>query len=175
MSIAEEHTFDRIFLTHYGRVRDFIAGFVKSAVIAEELAQDVFMKLWEIRSSIDLQGDPGPYLYAAARNRALNHIRRKNVENSFILEKTRSDGAGSETSVEEDYYARETQLLVDMTVSAMPERRREIYELSRSKGLANDEIAEYLGISKKTVENHMTAALADLRRSIKSFVLLFFH
>ncbi len=63
--------------------------------------------------------------------------------------------------------------MIDITVNQMPDQRKLIYKMSRVEGIPNGEIAEKLGISKRTVENHLTAALADLRKVVK-LILFFF-
>ena len=65
------------------------------------------------------------------------------------------------------------QLLIDLTVNGMPAQRKQIYQLSRQQGLTNDEIAERLGIQKKTVENHLNLALKELRNVISMVLILY--
>ena len=79
-----------------------------------------------------------------------------------------------ETISEEELYARELSLLIDIAVEKMPPQRRNIFIMSRKDGLSNEEIAQRLNISKRTVENHMTQALAELRKIAYSTLLLFF-
>lgn len=76
--------------------------------------------------------------------------------------------------IEEELYARELSLLIDIAVEKMPPQRRNIFIMSRKDGLSNEEIAQRLNISKRTVENHMTQALAELRKIAYSTLLLFF-
>ena len=64
--------------------------------------------------------------------------------------------------------------MIDVTVSQMPPQRKQIYIMSRVEGMSNTEIAEKLNINKRTVENHLTAALADIRKTIRIWIMLFF-
>ena len=73
--------------------------------------------------------------------------------------------------IEENMFAEELLLLVQHTVEQMPAQRRKIYEMSRKEGKTNDEIAQLLTISKRTVENHLTQALSDIRKMLKHFFL----
>ena len=75
---------------------------------------------------------------------------------------------------EELLFAQELKGLIDLKVEQMPPQRRQIFRMSRVEGLNNDEIAAHLNISKRTVENHLTAALSDLRRMLKIVLLLFY-
>lgn len=74
----------------------------------------------------------------------------------------------------DDLVAKDMQLLIDMVVEGMPSQRKMIYKLSREEGLSNAEIAEKLQISKKTVENHLTLALRELRNALLICLFLYF-
>ncbi|MCC8019625.1 MAG: RNA polymerase sigma-70 factor [Rikenellaceae bacterium] len=169
---GDHKAFEVVFLTYFGKVRYFIQSIIRSADDAEELAQEIFMKLWENRASVDADKPLGPFLYASARNAALNFLKHKYVvdeyaKNSVLTAAPESDG---HMVIE----ANETELLIEMTVTAMPQQRREIYRMSRIAGKSNDEIAAELKISKKTVENQISLALKDIRR-VLALLVFFLH
>ena len=171
LSGGDHKAFEDIFIMYFRRVKIFIGGIIKSDVDAEELAQDVFLKLWENREQINVEKSLNAYLYVIARNSAFNFLKHKLVEQSYL------DGYQSYDSVdtpEEICFAEEINLLVEMTVSQMPIQRRRIYILSRNKGVSNADIATQLDISKKTVENQLSLALQELRKVIASFFFFFF-
>ena len=97
------------------------------------------------------------------RNRVINHIKSNTVRSLY---KANSNIIDSENSLEEEFYAKETQLIIDLVVQKMPPQRKKIFELSRYKGVSNDEIATSLNISKKTVENHLNAALKEIKKAL---------
>lgn len=93
------------------------------------------------------------------------------IEENF--RKTFDDLDEGVDSSDEILYAKEIGLLVEMAVYRMPAQRRKIYQMSREKGVSNSEIAEELGVSKKTVENQLSLALQDIKRVISFFFIFF--
>ena len=70
--------------------------------------------------------------------------------------------------LEENLYTKELELIISIAIEQMPEQRKRVFLLSRKSGLSNQEIADNLGINKRTVENHITQVLADLRKIIST-------
>ena len=169
LALGSHDAFKRLFMNYFPKVKYFIEHLVKSEIIAEELAQDVFMKIWERRERLVTLESFNSYVYRMAKNAALNHLRHKYIEESYL-----EDYEGeSERTIEGDLYAREMELLEKLTVGRMPKKRKAIYEMSRREGLSNDEIAIRMGISKKTVENHLNLALKEIRKTLLLFASFF--
>ena len=163
--------FRELFVLYYPKVRYFIGGLLKSEAEAEDLTQDVFVKLWANRERFTEVRTFGTYLYVLAKNTTFNYIESKQTRQANLNE-TSFDEAGQATPYEE-LIARDLQLLVDLVVESMPTQRRTVYRLSRDAGLSNAEIAEKLQLSKKTVENHLNLALKELRNVILAFLILY--
>ncbi|MDR2499262.1 MAG: RNA polymerase sigma-70 factor [Tannerellaceae bacterium] len=158
---GSHEAFRALFMQYFPKVKFFINQLIKSETIAEELAQDVFMKLWEYRQRLSIATSFNAYIFRMAKNSALNHLEHKYLEDTYAetLGKTELS-----FTIESEIYARELELLEQLIVAQMPPRRKSIYELSRKKGLRNDEIAAQLGISPKTVENQLNIALKTIRK-----------
>ena len=144
---------------------------MKSEPVAEDLAQDVFIIIWEKREKLVAVKSINSYIYRIAKNVTLNYIEHQYVEKKYMEQYVNEEDVGQ--SIEEDLLARETELLVQLTVNNMPSQRKKIYRMSREEGLKNDEIAEKLNISKKTVENHLNIALKEIRKAISLLALFF--
>ena len=86
-----------------------------------------------------------------------------------------SDSFSNATSPLDDVVAKDTQLLIDMVVENMPQQRQMIYRMSREQHLKNDEIAQRLGLQKKTVENHLNLALKEIKKAVYLMILLPWH
>ena len=87
----------------------------------------------------------------------------------------RPDRYANESSPHDDVVAKDTQLLIDMVVESMPQQRQMIYRMSREQHLKNEEIAQRLGIQKKTVENHLNLALKEIKKALYLMILLPCH
>lgn len=169
---GDTKAFEHVFLSYHTKIKHFICSLIKSEDDAEDLTQDIFMKLWHSRGMIDTQKSFSSYMYTMARNAAFNHIKHKNVCDSYAGRVTVSDTATGITP-EDIIYAEEINLLAEMVVSQMPAQREKIYRLSRHEGLSNEEIATRLKISKKTVENQISIALKSIRKVITACNMLF--
>ena len=169
---GDHKAFEEVFLTYFDKVKYLLTGLLRSESDAEELAQDIFVKLWINRQSIDPGKAFTTYIYTIARNTALNYLKHKLVEENFRNSFNDLDVEEADSS-DEILFAKEISLLVEMTVCRMPVQRRKIYQMSREKGISNNEIAEELGISKKTVENQISLALQEIKRVISAFLIFF--
>lgn len=168
---GDHDAFRYVFMTYFPKVKYFITNIVKSDVIAEELAQDIFLKVWTTRESLPELRSFNAYIYKMARNTALNYLDRKYVEEAYLANYTPSPNAA--TNPVDELEAKELELLVQLTVDQMPEQRRRIYTMSRIENLKNEEIAEKLNLSKKTVENHLNLALKDIRNVLAAALFFF--
>lgn len=167
---GDAEAFEEIFITYFGKVKYFINGLLKSDADAEELAQDVFVKLWINKQFIDPQKSLNAYIYTMARNAALNHLKSISVHSNYLKEYQQEESA---CVTEESIHAHETELLIELSVSNMPPQRQTIYRMSRNEGITNEEIAKKLGITKKTVENQLSLALQELRKVVALLSVFF--
>jgi RNA polymerase sigma-70 factor (ECF subfamily) len=166
---GDHEAFRSIFMHYFPKLKFFIARLVKSEAVAEELAQELFVKLWEKREILTMVQSFNAYLYRTAKNSALNYLDHQYVERKHA----RYVNESSEQPSDELLQAKEMELLIRLTVEKMPEQRKKIFKMSRTACLKNEEIAQKLNISKKTVENHLTLALKEIRQLFSMFLFLF--
>ncbi|MBO5808746.1 MAG: RNA polymerase sigma-70 factor [Bacteroidales bacterium] len=164
---GDKSSFDRLFFMYYPKVRKFLSYFIKSAEDAEDLAQDIFVKLWKNRRSLAAINNADNYFFVASKNSALTWLKKNSINTVRIEE---GYCIPDEVRTDLNYEAFEKEQLIRMMAEQMPEDRRRVFLMSRFEGLSNADIAERLGIKKKTVENHINRALKDL----KGFKLLIF-
>jgi RNA polymerase sigma-70 factor (ECF subfamily) len=163
---GDHKAFDALFIRYYPAVKSFLEGFIKDGEAAADMAQDVFFKVWLHRESIAQVASFSSYLFRMAKNRVYDYYEHHSVCEKYL--RTQQENAGHFYSglIEEELYARELSLLIDMAVDKMPPQRKRIFTMSRREGFSNDEIAAHLKINKRTVENHLTQALHDLRQTL---------
>jgi RNA polymerase sigma-70 factor (ECF subfamily) len=137
---------------------------LRERALAEEVVQDVMLEMWRRRETLSLDESLRAYLFRAAHNRALNHLRHERVKQRrmpYLAGESVSAPTAHLRLVEE-----EIDEALHQAVRALPERCREVFELSRVHGLKYAEIASALDISVKTVEAQMGKALRVLREQL---------
>ncbi len=165
---GDERALEIVFRAHYAGMASFVQRYVRSADVAEELVQDVFFKLWSKREHLAEIETLRTYLFRAARNTALNHLRRLKLERRWQEEQVAGDDSPAFVADDEAAWT-EVDAAVQEAIGRLPPRCREIFLLSRDGGLTYAEIARALGISVKTVETQMGRALKSLRVSLRPF------
>lgn len=173
-----ELKFQRFFTTNFPKVKNFAQMLLKSEVEAEDVAQDVFCKLWSqpdiwLNNDRELDG----YMFMMTRNTIINIFKHQQIEQEYqdsILDKSVLSELTENEDILKNIYYEEMLMVVRLTLEKMPERRRLIFELSRFKGLNYKEIAEKLNVSVRTVEHQVYLALIELKKVLLFFFFLFF-
>lgn len=160
--------FEELFHTHYASLCRFAAQYLNDRSDSEEIVQEVFVNLWQKRDSIDPAKQVKTYLFTAVRNRCLNYIRDRKKFRSFYLD----------VEVEQAFPIQDRDLLtsqeememITKALEKLPEKCREVFELSRFDNMRYHEIASHLNISVKTVEAQVSKALKILREELKNLL-----
>ncbi|MEP6619357.1 MAG: RNA polymerase sigma-70 factor [bacterium] len=159
--------FEVLFRSYAAPLCVFARGYVHTPDVAEELVQDLFCWLWDHRSENAVPASVKAYLFAALRNRAINHLRRERLSLDF---KASTAKQGSVTPLhrdaDADLMAEDLSAALAVAIRTLPTRCREVFSLVRDDHLTYVEVADVLGISPKTVEIHMSRALASLREQL---------
>jgi RNA polymerase sigma-70 factor, ECF subfamily len=163
--------FRSLFDTYYASLCHYASHFLNDDSLSEEVVQELFVKLWEKRKILDVETSVRHYLFRAVRNGCLNQIQHDKVKQ--LHGKKLKEALMSEEPSEEYLITPEMILRLEEGIESLPEKRREIFRLSREEGLKYREIAEKLNISGKTVEAQMGAALKALRSKIGKLMVFF--
>ena len=166
---GDHDAFSAMFHALYPSLCNVVARRVGSRAIAQELVQDVFLRVWQRRDSLDPEQSITGYLYRAAKNQAANHLKHRGLadrsRHTVVLSLVPSAvGADEETRYNE------IAAVAQEAIDELPTRCREIFLLSRNAELSYGEIARLLGLSVKTVETQMGRALKALRARLLPFI-----
>lgn len=165
---GDERAFEELFHSYYAPLCAFAHRLVGSPEAAEEVVQAVFLRLWAGRTRLGPQTNVRAYLYAATRNRSLDHLKRAGVERRWLTEGGWEDDLPPEgDDAQRRLEADEATNALRAAVERLPERARLVVTLRWVHGLRPPEIAEALGISVKGVEIQITRALRALRGYLK--------
>ena len=169
---GEHSAYDEIYLSCFEPLNAFLRLLLHDRDQAEELCQEVFIKLWENHSTINPDSNLKSYLYVMAKSVAFNHLKHKKVVEKYNNYRL-NEQPGFESSPDEKIIENELALLVRISLENMPEQRRRVFEMSRIEGLSNDEIADRLQIKPSTVRAHLHNAIKDLRELIALVIIIF--
>jgi RNA polymerase sigma-70 factor (family 1) len=164
---GDKTAFRQLFDLYKLRLFSFVLQMTHSKVDAEEIVQDVFAKLWEIRTDLVQVDHPGKYIYTIARNKTLNHL-AKLARDRQLLQQVWLNVSQADNSTEAKLQAQESQRLVGEAINRLSLQRQTIFRLSREQGLTHEEIAAHLGLSKSRVKN----ILVEILKHIKDYLTL---
>ncbi|MDX9883338.1 MAG: RNA polymerase sigma-70 factor [Prolixibacteraceae bacterium] len=163
--------FDTVYERYSHKLFSFVFRILKNKSEAEDIVQEVFVKIWEARETLGDHKLLNSYIFTIAYNSSIDLI-RKRINNDKYLEHLKNSSVTQFTpsSVSQVEY-NELNRRVEQLIANLPERQKQVYLLHREQGLTYPEIAQKLGISKNTVENHMAKALKYLRQNIDDSLL----
>jgi len=165
---GDEQAFEAVFSTYAGQLQEVARRIVRCREAATEIVQEVFYRVWRNRDNLEIREQLAGYLYRATRNRALDHLKRRQLERQWQAEAWRARAAATPDS--SSAASADQGEVADAFVEALarlPERRRLVLMLRFRDGLSYQEIAERLGIAVKTVENQVGRGLKEVRARLR--------
>ncbi|MBZ4190197.1 RNA polymerase sigma-70 factor [Niabella sp. 3A5MI-3] len=171
-SVAENNdqsAFEELFVFYYPGLVSFAAGILNDRQLAEEVVEDVFLKLWENRNTLVSINNFSHYIYTASKYAAINALkaRKKTIEeitgDEFLLSYTYN-------GPEADLISNENIKEILRAINQLPPRCRLIFRLVKEEGMKYQEVAQLLQLSVKTVENQMIIAMGKIRESLEFFL-----
>ncbi len=164
---GSEESFELLFKKYSGRLYYVAFQYLNDREETLEIVQEVFYKIWINHSKLQPELPFVPYLIRIAKNLIINQSRRKLVENAY-LQTIQNGNSDFNNETDDHLQYSEIKDMINELVNKFPTKRKEVFLLSRSKGLTNKEISSKLNISESTVENHINKALNSLRADLKN-------
>ena len=164
--------FDQIYELYSHKLFSFVFKILKNEAEADDIVQEVFVKIWESREKLGDYKLLNSYIFTIAYNNSIDLIRKRINNNKYLEHLKNSSIIHTTPSSISELEFNELNIQVEKLITSLPERQKQVYVLHKENGLTYSEIAEQLGISKNTVENHMVKALKYLRKNIDNSMLV---
>lgn len=164
--LLESVQFELLYKQHYTRLVGFAYQYVEDSDISEDIVQDVFTNIWNQADRIEIRTNIKSYLFGAVRNASLNHLKHEKIVAAHAKENVSFEAGEHKDFLEME----ELEKKIEAALELLPEKRREIFEMSKLEGKKYHEIAAELDISVKTVETQMSRALKVLREVLGSYL-----
>ena len=167
---GNERAYRQLFDLYFEPLTYFAYKYLEDLDASQDLVQEVFSSLYEKRENLSITQSLKSYLYRSVQNHSINvinHNKMKKRHHDVIKE--RSDVSATDSSIE----LQELELKILRSIDALPEQCARIFKMSRFEQLSNQEIADALGISKRTVETQISNALKELRKTLTLLILYF--
>ncbi len=164
---GQEKALRYVYKKYCNRIYLLAMKFLKSPELAQELVQDVFLKLWEKRTELDKDRPIEAWLYTVARNKVINQFKKMAREQQKAAIQTLEAVSATEKA-DKRLLEGEAYQLLNEAVIRLPEKQRQVYTLSRMEGYSRLEIAEQLQISALTVKTHMSRAVLSVKNFVQS-------
>jgi len=167
---GNEFVYNELFTLYYQNLCMFARKYTADLDQAEEVVQEVFIKIWKNRDQLKKISSLKTYLFVSVKNGCIDQIRKDNVRKKYISETIQNSTEYVEPEILPD---KELAEKIKAAINKLPKQRKKIFQMSKTFGLRYREIAEKLNISPKTVENQMGIALKQLRELLKDCIPLF--
>lgn len=168
--------FEFIFKAYFPRLIAFAGKFIEDRSVAEDIIQDVFLKVWLNRKTIEEETFQS-YLFTMVRNACINHIKRKRISDKYnvnVQNPAKEEGLYYADFFSDPFHQtifNEIQQEIETVIQNLPDQTQKVFRLSRFQGMKNSEIATMLNISVRTVEKHNTKALQKLKAHLSAHFL----
>jgi RNA polymerase sigma-70 factor (ECF subfamily) len=164
----DQVAFYNLYERYCRRLYGFVFRYIKQKEDAEEIVQEVFVKIWESRNKIDAYSSFESFLFTIAYNTTISLLRKRTSEKKYLEHLQSLQHPDDLPDLIDEIHFNELNDRVQLLLNELTPRQKEIYHLSREEGLSHDEIAKKLDISVNTVKKHMVNTLAFLKSQIDS-------
>lgn len=159
---GDELAFTRLFELYRDRIYSIAIKITHSTIIADEIVQDVFLKIWIRKDRLIEVQNFNAYLFVVTRNTVYKALKRiaKNYEITLLTERDQlvADSDSTDLVMEKEY-----NLLLQKAVDRLPNQQKQVYQYIKEKGLRREETAGLLHLSPETVKFHLTQAMKNIR------------
>ena len=166
---GDEEAFKAIYNAYWKKVFHFTQLYLTDSYQLEEVVQEVFIKLWEIKGHLDEEKSLDGLLFIITKNKIFNQTRKSLNEKAY--KQTLKQAEEISHDIEKQIVASDLSQYINKLITLLPPRQQETFLMSREQGMSNKEIAEKLSISEKGVERNIYLALKFLKKQLSFFII----
>lgn len=170
--------FEELYKTYYKRTFFFVRQYLLDDEEAKEIAQETFITLWDKRLTLNYELNIQSYIFTIAKNKCLNVLRKKINQRKYADKLSLQEAIVNRDALLDDSFdflvSKELSVLIDKVIGQLPSKSAKIFKMSRDEDMTYDEIAQELGLSKKSVEYHISRVLSNFRISLKDYIAFIF-
>jgi len=160
---GDQGCFDQLYNLYSEPLYINLLKLVKHPETAEEILQDIFIQVWEKRSTIDIHTSVSGYLFRIGENKVYDFFRRARRD-KVLYAHVKAAASEQYTHIEETLLFRENEQLLQAAVAALPPPRRQVFELCKLQGKTYEQVSAQLGISTSTINDHIVKATRSIRQ-----------
>ncbi len=166
IKLGNKNAFDSLFIKYYKPLYRYALNYCNNSIIAEESIQKTFIKIWQNNTNFFSDDNVGKILFVCIKNSIIDEIRKEDARKKY-------EGSEIDNSIynidELNDSKNQIKAIIESAIDKLPKKAKEIFRLAKQEGLSIKEIAEYLKISNKTVENQLTIAYKKLRLHLEPY------
>lgn len=167
LHLGNQAAFATIYLHFYDGLHDYLLKFTKNPVLAQDFVQDIFLKVWEKRETLDIKSSFASYLYRYARNYALNHLRHLAVDAKYLEETLHRIELGiNDQNLVNNLQWQQYQTLLQEALATLTASKKQAFTLIRIDGMSYEEAAAEMGISRNTLKEHLVLAVKAIKKHL---------
>jgi RNA polymerase sigma-70 factor, ECF subfamily len=176
IKLRDEKVFERLFREYFMILYEYALFYTNNSEQAEDIVQDIFLKIWESRDNLIITVSIKAYLFRCVHNNCIQFLKHKSVKNKtdvYLQAKFEESILMGQLFFESGLtrlFKEEIENITNQSINFLPEKTRKIYILSRIGHLKNSKIAEIFQITEKAVEYHITKALGIIRNQLHDYI-----
>tara|TARA_R110002050_G_scaffold289068_1_gene441479 strand:- start:45926 stop:46507 length:582 start_codon:yes stop_codon:yes gene_type:complete len=174
---GDEEAYEALFRLYYDKLLHISKGYLGSMEEAEDIVQNVFLKVWEQKDKLDKINNVNNYLYTMTKNACLDQIKHRKVKNLYSHNYYQGNMEAQCRFIKDESASllleNELNKKIRNSIELLPEKCKNVFIKSRVEGLSNREVAQILNLSKRTVDNHIFNALKHMKFHLKDFLPFF--
>lgn len=166
---GDKEAFASLYRQYAPKMRLFAGGLTHDRQLTEDIVHNVFLKLWENREIVCKVESIDKYLFRATKNAVFDVYEHNIIVARYEYRQSRSESFAF-LNMDDQINADDLAMMIDLAIDMLPPQRQKIFRMSRYSGYSNNEIAEKLGLSVNTVNNHISLAMKDLKEALADFI-----